>query len=119
MQGYAAHLEGTGLRLVLAENINDVDEARLREGVFEYREERLEEGLNERSAGLIEKWHGGSGGRVSCFMAPHAPETCSPALLRRSREMAERYGVGYTIHLSQSHDEVEAVTRVLRVAPRL
>ena len=116
VQGYAAHLEGTGLRLVLAENINDVDEARLREGVFEYREERLEEGL-ERSAGLIEKWHGGSGGRVSCFMAPHAPETCSPALLRRSREMAERYGVGYTIHLSQSHDEVEAVTRVRGVAP--
>ena len=88
VQGYAPHLERTGLRLVLAENINDVDEARLREGVFEFGERRLDEGL-ERSANLIEKWHGGAEGRVSCFMAPHAPETCSPALLRRSQEMAE------------------------------
>ncbi|MCH8224783.1 MAG: amidohydrolase family protein [Chloroflexi bacterium] len=116
VQGYAPHLERTGLRLVLAENINDVDEARVREGVFEFGERRLDEGL-ERSANLIEKWHGGAEGRVSCFMAPHAPETCSPALLRRSREMAESYGVGYTIHLSQSHDEVEAVMRVRGVAP--
>ena len=116
LQGYTSHLEGTGLRLVLAESFNDVDEARLREGVFEFGEHRLEEGL-KRSADLIEKWHGASEGRVSCFMAPHAPETCSPALLRRSREMAESYGVGYTIHLSQSHNEVEAVMRVRGIAP--
>jgi len=116
VQGYAPHLESTGLRLVLAENVNDVVEAKAREGAFEYSERRLEEGL-ERSANLIEKWHGGAAGRVSCFMAPHAPETCSPALLRRSREMAERYGVGYTIHLSQSHEEVEAVMRTRGVAP--
>ena len=116
VQGYAPHLERTGLRLVLGENINDVDEAKVRDGVFEYSERRLEEGL-ERSAALIEKWHGGAGGRVSCFMAPHAPETCSPALLRRSREMAESCGIGYTIHLSQSHNEVEAVMRIRGVAP--
>ena len=116
VQGYATQLERTGLRLVLAENINDVDEAQSKDGVLENRDGWLNEGL-QRSADLIEKWHGGAEGRVSCFMAPHAPETCSPALLRRSREMAESYGVGYTIHLSQSHNEVEAVMRTRGVPP--
>ena len=108
--GHAESLERTGLRLVLADNFNDVDEAKAREGVFEFSATRLEQGL-QRSADLIDNWHGKSNGRVSCFMAPHAPETCSPELLRRSREMAESRGIGYTIHLSQSHKEVEAVMR--------
>ena len=77
---------------------------------------KLEQGL-QRSTDLVETWHGKGGGRVTCFIAPHAPETCSPALLRASREMAERHGVGYTIHLSQSNDEIEAVMRTRGVPP--
>ena len=114
--GYAADLADTGLRLVLAENINDVDEPRMRDGEFRFDESRADAGL-QRSANLAEAWHGQRDGRVSCFIAPHAPETCSPYLLRRSREMAERYGIGYTIHLSQSHQEIEAVMRVRGVSP--
>ena len=116
VQGYAESLEQTGLRLVLADSINDVNEAKIRDGLFEFSVDRLDQGL-QRSADLIDGWHGKSKGRVSCFMAPHAPETCSPELLRRSREMAESYGVGYTIHLSQSPDEIEAVMRTRGVAP--
>ena len=116
VQGYAQSLEQTGLRLVLADNLNDVDEAKTRDGLFEFLPARLDQGL-QRSADLIGTWHGKGDGRVSCFMAPHAPETCSPALLQRSREMAESYGVGYTIHLSQSPNEIEAVMRARGVAP--
>ena len=114
--GYAADLAATGLRVTLAENINDVDEAQARDGVFRFDEGRADAGL-QRSADLVEAWHGGANGRVSCFLAPHAPETCSPDLLRRTREMAERLGVGYTIHLSQSPQEIEAVMRVRGVPP--
>ncbi|HBJ31300.1 MAG TPA: hypothetical protein DDY93_08050, partial [Dehalococcoidia bacterium] len=71
----------------------------------------------QRSADLIEAWHGKSNGRVLGFLAPHAPETVSPELLRESREMAERYDVGYTIHLSQSYEEIEAIKRVRGVMP--
>ena len=116
VQGYAQSLEQTGLRLVLADNINNIDEAKARQGLFEFLPARLDQGL-ERSADLIETWHGKGQGRVSCFMAPHAPETCSPELLRHSRGMAESYGVGYTIHLSQSPNEIVAVMRVRGVAP--
>ncbi len=114
--GYAPDLAATGLRLVLAENLNDVDEAQAREGVYRFDESRADAAL-QRSADLVESWHGRQQGRVNCFLAPHAPETCSPGLLRRSREMAEHYGVGYTIHLSQSRQEIEAVMRVRGVSP--
>ena len=113
---YAADLAATGLRLALAENINDVDEAQARSGVYRFDAARADAGL-QRCADLVESWHGRHQGRVSCFLAPHAPETCSPDLLRRSREMAESYGVGYTIHLSQSRQEIEAVMRVRGVSP--
>lgn len=54
---YASPLERTGLRLVLAENINDVDESGVREGVCKFSNKKLDSGL-QRSADLIEKWHG-------------------------------------------------------------
>ncbi len=114
--GYAADLAGTGLRVALSETISDVDESRAREGVFQFDEARADAGL-QRTADLVESWHGAHDGRVTCFVAPHAPETCSPDILRRSREMAERYGTGYTIHLSQSRQEIEAVMRVRGVSP--
>jgi len=116
VQGYAGNLADTGLRLVLADSFNDVDESKVRGAVFEFSDSRLDQGL-QRSADLIQQWHGKEDGRVTCFMAPHAPETCSPGLLRRSREMAEIHDIGYTIHLSQSTNEVEAVMRTRGVRP--
>ena len=116
VQDYAEVLEKTGLRLVLSDNINDAVEERPRSGAYEFSPAKLDQGL-QRSTDLVETWHGKGGGRVTCFIAPHAPETCSPALLRASREMAERHGVGYTIHLSQSNDEIEAVMRTRGVPP--
>ena len=113
---FAENLSDTGVRLVLADNFNDVNTSRMRQGAFEFDAGRREEGL-QRSADLIERWHGGDDGRISCFLAPHAPELCSSELLRAVREMAEARNLGYTIHLSQSHLEVEAVMRTRGVDP--
>ena len=113
---YAQSLEQTGLRLVLADSINDIDEERSGGGKAAFSRGRLDQGL-KRSADLVEVWNGRAGGRVTCFIAPHAPETCSPELLRASRELAEQYEVGYTIHLSQSHDEIHSVMRNHGVSP--
>ena len=116
VQDYAPELEQTGLRLVLSDSINDVVEERPGNGVYEFSASKRDDGLR-RSAELVEGWHGKGDGRVTCFIAPHAPETCSPELLRASRELAEQQGVGYTIHLSQSYDEIEAVRRTRGVLP--
>ena len=113
---FAQCLADTGLRLVLADNFNDVNGALMRQGVFEFDADRRESGLR-RSADLVERWHNHDEGRVTCFLAPHAPELCSPELLRETRAMADARGLGYTIHLSQSHLEVEAVMRTRGVDP--
>ncbi len=113
---FADSLSETGMRLVLADNFNDVNPARMREGAFEFEPARREEGLR-RSADLADRWHNRDDGRITCFLAPHAPELCSPELLRETRAMAETRDLGYTIHLSQSHQEIEAVMRVRGVAP--
>ena len=113
---YAEHLEKTGLRFVLADTVNDIDESAGPAGSSSAQGARGERGL-QRCADLIESWHGKGDGRISCFVAPHAPETVSPGLLRQCREMAEKYDVGYTIHLSQSPNEIESVMRARGVPP--
>lgn len=113
---YAQGLEKMGMRLVLAEYIEDLDPEEARNGVYGYPQRLLEEGL-QRSADLIEGWHGRAGGRVTCMISPATPETCSPELLQRSRDMAEGYDVGYTVHLSESYDEIQAVMQVRGVRP--
>ena len=114
--GFAQTLADSGMRLVLGDNINDVDPVKLREGEYEFDAGRREEGLR-RSADLADRWHGYDDGRVTCFLAPHAPEMCSPELLRGVREMADARGLGYTIHLSQSRLEIAAVMRTRGVEP--
>ena len=113
---YAEHLEKTGLRFVLADTVNDIDESAGPAGSSSAQGSLGDRGL-QRCADLIESWHGKGDGRISCFVAPHAPETVSPGLLRQSREMAESYDVGYTIHLSQSPNEIESVMRARGVPP--
>ena len=113
---YADSLAATGMRLFLAENFNDVDDAQFAEGRYAFSPAKLEAGLR-RSDDLITRWHGAEDGRVQCMVSPHAPELCSPELLRESALMAERHDIGSTIHLSQSHKEVEGVMRVRGVRP--
>ena len=113
---YADSLAATGMRLFLAENFNDIDDAQFAKGRYAFSSEKLDAGLR-RSEDLISRWHGVEDGRVRCMVSPHAPELCSPELLRESALMAERHDVGGTIHLSQSHKEVEGVMRVRGVRP--
>ena len=113
---YAESLASTGLRFGLTENINDFDDAEARRGSYRFLDEKREAGL-QRNSDLIEAWDGKADGRIMGFAAAHAPENCSPELLRQVREMAERHDVGYTIHLSQSNIEIEAVMRTRGVRP--
>ena len=80
---YADSLAATGMRLFLAENFNDVDDAQFAEGRYAFSPAKLEAGLR-RSDDLITHWHGAEDGRVQCMVSPHAPELCSPELLRES-----------------------------------
>ena len=56
---------------------------------------------------LLERWGASPAGRVSAGIAPHAPDTCSDALLRACADAAGKHGCRLFIHAAQSAWEVE------------
>ena len=104
---YAAVIVASGLRLVLAQSASDVV-ADAGPSSAMVSPARADASL-ARVADLIERWHGAESGRVTCCVAAHAPEACSPDLLRAARALAESRRTRYTIHLNQSRWEVEQV----------
>jgi 5-methylthioadenosine/S-adenosylhomocysteine deaminase len=64
-----------------------------------------EEALKE-NVKLIERWNGKANGRIHVWFGPGAPFTCSDELLEKAYELSKKYGVGITMHLHESKDEV-------------
>ena len=58
---------------------------------------------------LINKWEGNP--LISVAVEPHALFTCSPDLLKRARDLAERYSTPLIIHLSETEEEVKVIKR--------
>ena len=113
---YAHRLSDTGMRLVLAEYVEDVDMDAVRRSEYSYIDAKADEGIR-KSVDLIENWHGGAGGRVTCMTSPSTPEYCSPELLQQCVRVAADHDVGMTVHLSESYDEIQAVMRTRGVRP--
>jgi 5-methylthioadenosine/S-adenosylhomocysteine deaminase len=113
---YAEAVAATGLRVVFGQSTSDLEPAGLPDGRFVFSPVRGEKTL-QSVADVISRWHGAHDGRITCVVAAHAPEACSPEVLRQARALAERHDVGTTIHLCQSRWEVESVMRVRGVRP--
>jgi len=78
-----------GYRCMFSRAVLDVDgneEVRLKEAVEAY-----------------EKYHGK--GNVEVMMSAHAEYTCSPSILEKITEAAEKYDTGIHIHISESRQE--------------
>jgi len=58
---------------------------------------------------LINKWE--ENPLISVAVEPHALFTCSPDLLKRARDLAERYSTPLIIHLSETEEEVKEIKR--------
>ena len=58
---------------------------------------------------LINKWK--ENPLISVAVEPHALFTCSPDLLKRARDLAERYSTPLIIHLSETEEEVKEIKR--------
>lgn len=106
--GYVDAMASTGLRLWVSEACADIDTRRIRHGDYTV-DSVFGEQFFERAQALIGTYHGSYGDRVRCQVAAHAPDNCSPAMLRRLRELASKHGLTRTIHLSQSPLEVASV----------
>ena len=57
------------------------------------------------------QWQKGAQGRIRMMVAPHAVYTCTPDYLKTCRQLAEKYGVGIHIHVSETDKEVADCVR--------
>ena len=53
---------------------------------------------------MAEKY-GSKKGRIQIMLAPHAAYTCPPDTLKKALKIADRYGLGIQIHVSETLDE--------------
>jgi 5-methylthioadenosine/S-adenosylhomocysteine deaminase len=77
---------------------------------YEWDEEAGERGF-ERAVRFVEEVDGQQNGRIRGFLTPAQVDTCTEALLRRSREAATAMGVPLALHTSQSVNEFQEMTR--------
>ncbi|MGE0590181.1 MAG: amidohydrolase family protein [Cyclobacteriaceae bacterium] len=119
----ANELAKTGVRWVFAEGVNDrIDADVMSPEVFEksttpkFSSHKREEGM-KRIDDLFSKWHNRNNGRIQVFPAVVHTENTSPELLKAVREYAEKHNVGYTIHLNQTHAEINYMKKFHNVRP--
>ncbi|MFQ3660919.1 MAG: amidohydrolase [Chloroflexaceae bacterium] len=55
---------------------------------------------------FVARWNGAAEGRISAWLGPHSPYTCTPDLLARVADEARRLGVGIHLHLSETAAQV-------------
>ena len=108
IERYAEEIVSTGLRWFLAECGGDAvvgPEYKPGEPVTEFSDAQREKVI-ENSLELFKKWDGYDNGRITFMTGTTLVETSSPRLLSEIRQLSERVGCAYTIHLNQSRLEV-------------
>ncbi|MBC7129958.1 amidohydrolase [Candidatus Bathyarchaeota archaeon] len=89
-EAVAKAVKESGLRAVLAE------------GIIEAGNKLLGEAMLKRSIHFARNFNGYAEGRVTAMLGPHAAYSCSPELLAKVRDKAEKLGVGIHMHLAEA-----------------
>lgn len=114
--GFARAVEAAGNRVIFGADIEEVDLDKLRSGVYEYLPEKGEAAF-QRAMDLYRNWHGRANGRITTIMAPKAADLALPETYIRCKEVAEKYELNISTHLSQSWREVTQVKRMYGKTP--
>ena len=102
MESVMKAVTDSGLRAVLSRGL-------VGEGKNEGGRIRLEENLNAFKSCKNDN--------ISFLLGPHAPYTCDREYLKIVKETAKEYGLGLTIHLSESLTELENVKKEHGMSP--
>ncbi|WP_407454948.1 amidohydrolase family protein [Methanobrevibacter sp.] len=94
MEDVARAVDEAGIRAVLSYGMIDFGD-----------EEKRKNEINENLA-LFEACNGMADGRIKVFFGPHSPYTASKELLIKVRELADEYGMGIHIHVSETEKEI-------------
>ena len=98
-----------GLRGVVGGRILDADMNAVARGGERRHDPAIGRTTLDEALDLAETYADHPDARIRCDLAPHAPDTCSAALLREVRDLAESAEGCVHTHLAQSRDEVEWV----------
>lgn len=69
------------------------------------------------TAAFVERWQGAADGRITTWMAPHAPYTCDDDFLRATVAHARRLQVGIHIHAAEDRAQTESSLAKRGVTP--
>ena len=105
----ARALDEIGLRGVVGGRILDADMSAVARGGERRHDPAIGRATLAEAMDLAATYADHPSGRIRCDLAPHAPDTCSPALLREIRDLAEDADGCIHTHLAQSRGEVEWV----------
>lgn len=97
MEDVAKAVNDSGIRAVLSYGMIDFSDA----------EKRVNE-IKENMA-LFKKCNGMADGRIKVFFGPHSPYTASEELLKEVRKLADKYGMGIHIHVSETEKEIKDI----------
>lgn len=113
----ARAMQDVGIRAVVSEYLYSVDLLETKEKGYKVFAPDVEERILRTGLKLIDDWDGKADGRIHCDLAPHAPDSCTPELLAKVREEADKRGKRITTHLAQSMSEVREIKSGYGVTP--
>jgi 5-methylthioadenosine/S-adenosylhomocysteine deaminase len=71
----------------------------------------------DQTAAFAERWHNQADGRITTWMAPHAPYTCDDDFLRAAVDHARRLGLGIHIHAAEEIGQTRASLEKRGITP--
>ena len=81
-----------------------------------WRTDRLNRSLDAAEA-LVETWHGKESGRITVRISPGGPGYMSMEGMARSRELADRLGLGINVHIAELPGETEFTQKLYGKRP--
>jgi 5-methylthioadenosine/S-adenosylhomocysteine deaminase len=101
VDGMGRAVDALGLRGILVRSTMDMGE-----GLPERWRESTDVALEAQLANF-ERWHGAAGGRIRVWFGLRTIFNNSDALIVRTKELADRFGVGVHMHVAEIQEEVE------------
>jgi 5-methylthioadenosine/S-adenosylhomocysteine deaminase len=101
VDGMGRAVSELGLRGILARSTMDMGE-----GLPSQWNESTDQALEVQTA-LLEKWHGKADGRIRVWYGLRTIFNNSDELIVRTKELADRHGVGIHMHVAEIREEVE------------
>jgi 5-methylthioadenosine/S-adenosylhomocysteine deaminase len=71
----------------------------------------------EKTCDFVSRWNGAGEGRITAWLAPHAPYTTGPDFLRLSARRAAEMETGIHIHVSETREQVELSLKEYSITP--